>query len=394
MISNRNCGAAAFAALCLASAPAAGQQSTGAPPVADRSTDAVAKLPSAVATAGDAIGRQIASPDQDLRTGFAASGIVLTSDLGKTDASIAISRSTSRLDAAGRHLVFNAFTGKVSAPVNKDTGEASFLTDAGLPGAISLELGFASTRASYFSYSARGVTADQIADALDAAAARCESAKKTSGSSYDCTPNDVAMRKWLTPEERQLIAAPIADQVITTWALSGGIGSASYDWRDALTLKPASAHRTVYHITAELGGTLVSRNSLAGGWHLGIGGEYRHDYSEAKKQILCSPPPATGPQECFQSPFAAPGHDNKAMAFVIARRRFYIADLDLPLGVQIKGTRDFLHHQWGGEVALYGFADAKGKLQGGIKAKFQSHDDDPSTKEKTAAVAIFVGTAY
>jgi hypothetical protein len=385
----------ALAALCLIAVPAAAQQGAdAAPPAHPQMRDAKqekADHDAQVANAGNVIGRELASPDQDLRTGYALTGIVVTSDLGKTDASLALSGGTSRLDAAGRHLFFTTFTAKATAPIDKDSGEANFLTDAGLPGAASLELGFSLTRTPYVTLA---VTPDDVINVLDGAVARCKAVNKAVGSDEDCTANSHTLEKWLSPDERSRLAAPIADHWTTSLALAGGIGRASYDWRDALTLTPTSGHHIVYHVTAELGGTRVSKRRFAGGWHLGIGGEYRHDYSEAKKRILCSPPPATGPQECFQSPFAAPGHDDKAMAFGIARRRFYVARLDLPLGLQVKGVHDFLHDQWAAEIALFGFADKDGKLQGGIKAKFQTHDNDPATKEKRAAVAIFVGSTF
>ena len=395
MVGPRTRNGGAFAALCLIAAPAAAQQDGGGAPTSPPQMRGAAQEPvghdAQVANAGKVIGRELASPDQDLRTGYALTGIVLTSDLGKTDASLALSRGTSRLDAAGRHLIFTTLTAKATAPIDKDSGEASFLTDAGLPGAASLELGFSLTRTPYVTLA---VTPDDVIEVLDRAVARCKAVNKAAGSNEDCTENSHALEKWLSPDERSRLAAPIADHWTTTLALAGGIGRASYDWRDALTLTPTSGRHIVYHVTGELGGTWVSKNRFAGGWHLGIGGEYRHDYSEAKKRILCSPPPAAGPQECFQSPFAAPGHDDKAMAFGIARRRFYVANLDLPFGLQVKGMHDFRHDQWGAEIALFGFADKDGKLQGGIKAKFQTHDNDPATKEKRAAVAIFVGTSF
>src|SRR4051812_35700863 len=224
----RSCNAGAVAALWLIAAPAAAQQSAGAAPSAPRERRDVdqatlARDPRVVTIAGNQIGQHLATPDLDLRTGFASQGFVLTSDLGKTDASLVLSRGTSRLDAAGKNLIFTALSAKATAPIDKNTGEANFLTDAGLPGAASLELAFSLTRTPYVTLA---LTPDEVIDVLDAAAARCDAVNKAMGSHADCTENSHTLDKWLTADERSRLAAPIADHWTTTLALAGGVGRA------------------------------------------------------------------------------------------------------------------------------------------------------------------------
>lgn len=86
------------------------------------------------------------SPTLDAQAGFAGTGYALTADSDASTASIAFAR---QWDTPGG-IDFSTTSIRLSAPLNKDTKVASFITDEGFVGATAIQVSFSTVRREEF----------------------------------------------------------------------------------------------------------------------------------------------------------------------------------------------------------------------------------------------------
>jgi hypothetical protein len=319
---------------------------------------ATASMPAAKSMAGTAQGETQALSG-DIGTGFAGTGVVVSADTDKSDASITLSRSKDFQSSDGNRAGFNSWTIKGSTPLTgKDKTTANFITDEGLPGSYSVELAFTRVTVPYI----QGPDPDSL-----------------NGKGKIPLPPSTGEAHWLT-----------------ALTLSGGIGRKGHDFRDPAspTLAKQSVDKTAYHFGGQFGGLYGHAGSPFDGWFIGAGGEYKVDYTDPDSQTLCTPPPATGAQECFTGPFGAPVRKPEATGYLLLRKSTFLSAFDVPVGVQLKPAYDFENKVGGLEATLFFLPSGDAGLQGGVRVKLQTKDNDPKTKDKTATVGLFVGAAF
>jgi hypothetical protein len=343
-----------------------------------------------VTGATGAFGGSAVAPDNDLRTGFGGSGILIETASDKTDVSLSLARRTARLEKSGDRVNLKAFTLKFTTPVDKGGGDASFVTDAGLASAFSAELGFSLIQSAYEPLP--DVTL--VMDALERSGQRCDAAAKADGVKYDCTRASDTLQRWMNSDELKLFI-PSRGHWTTNLNVTTSIGRKEFRWRDDATLEEGpSAKHTPFSFSFAFGVRRVAPGEALNGWYLGLGAEYKREYKEADKRILCLPAQAGKPQECKQDPFSAPKRNIDTKILSVFRKSFYIEPLKLPFGVQVKLAHDFEDEISGLESSIYGFADKDSKLTGGVRVKLQTADNDPDTKDDKATVSLFIGKAF
>ena len=317
------------------------------------------------------------SPDADVHTGFAGSGLLIAAGGDETDVSLTFSRSWD--GSSQRSLSFNTASLKLTAPITeKDRQEGAFLTESGLPNAIAAEgtLTVALSR----NLPSPG-TADARFQAYKAEVAKClatargEAARKACKRSAVSTgPGEPLLDAWnMTP----------------VWfiGLSGSVGRKEIDYRNLADFAKMKARRTEYAFSGFVG---VNPDYRA--YYFGAGYEYRRTYDAPKSRTLCQPAAAGTPGECFTAAFAEPEREIDSSLFAVARWQGKLPlgeDFELPIGVAIKAAYDTKDKVFGIGLPVYLFSDGKG-LRGGVRLDWQDVDD----KDERLRFGLFVGTAF
>lgn len=327
-----------------------------------------------------------ASSDTDFRTGFAGSGLLVEASTDKTDASISFTRSEERPTADA----FRTFRWglKATTPLGDDDESADFITDRGLAGVGSLEFNFSALTTDRVR---NGPTAFTVMEIVASAAAACIS---QGGPKDVCESGDPdALAAYISDEQRQALAVETAHIWTTVLSFTGGVGSKTYAFRDPLSLTKDSVDETPFSLSIQYGGAPQVGSSWTSGWYRGAGFEYSETYEAATAQTLCSPPPPTGPIECFTSPYSAPELERRAVVYGLLRREGLADRWGLSWGAQLKAAHDFESDVTGLEGTLY-MIPGGGALRGGIRFKIQTEDDDPLTEDDTSSIGLFVGKPF
>jgi len=324
-----------------------------------------------------------ATSDTDFRTGLAGSGLIVEAGTDKTDASVALSWSREEPTAEAFRTYYWGL--KASTPLGDDDESADFITDRGLAGVGSLEFNFSVLTTD------RAPDPTRVVRALESALAACLSQR---GPREVCeSGNADRLRAYMTDEQKQAFEVDTTGIWTTVLSITGGLGSKTYEFRDPLSLAKASVDKTPFTVSIQYGGAPQVRSSWTSGWYRGAGFEYSESYEAATAQTLCSPPPPTGPIECFTSPYSAPALERRAVLFGLLRREAFSRRLGLSWGAQLKAGYDFESDVTGLEGTLY-MIPGGGDLRGGIRFKIQTEDDDPLTDDETSSIGIFVGKPF
>lgn len=326
------------------------------------------------------------SSDTDFRTGFAGSGLIVEAGTDKTDASIAL--SWSREDPTEEAFRTYRWGLKATTPLGDDDESADFITDGGLAGVGSLEFNFSVLTTDRVRHAP---TATRIAEIVASAAAECVERR---GPAHVCESADSdALQAFMTDEEKRALEADTAGIWTTVLSITGGVGSKTYAFRDPLSLAKDSVDKSPFSFSIQYGGAPQVRSSWTSGWYRGAGFEYSETYEAATAQTLCSPPPPTGPIECFTSPYSAPELERRAVVYGLVRREGLSNLYGLSWGAQLKAAYDFESDVAGLEGTLY-MIPGGGDLRGGIRFKIQTEDDDPLTDDETSSIGLFVGKPF
>ncbi len=327
---------------------------------------------------------QATSPSADLRTGTAGSGFVISADNGSSEASVSITRSWNS-GAPQNNLSI-----KVSTPLNKDTGEGSFLTTGGLGNGTSVQIGFTRIMPWRDDPVKKASAVRAYGIAACAGQAPTDDDKKACAAKSD---SDLQTASFFSAKDARLAATDAAflNGPVWSWGVSAGVGYSHFDYKDPTDFSDQSQTRTPYNLSLTFG--VLPKQALT---YAGAGYEFKQEYDDARSRTLCKAPPATGAQECFTSPFARPDGQRTSDLFAVMRTQTQLGsgDWSVPLGIEVKGAYDFEQKIYGVTSSIYFVADAKNNLIGGLRLRWQSDDKDPTTKDQNFFAGAFVGAAF
>ncbi|MBG7616631.1 hypothetical protein IWC96_15250 [Brevundimonas sp. BAL450] len=183
--------------------------------------------------------------------------------------------------------------------------------------------------------------------------------------------------------------APVRQLIV-----SGGIGHQSLEFRDFGTLDKQEVSRTPYALSLSVGGEWPSR-SFRFPYYLGFGVEHTREYRGSDERTLCGPMPTSGPQECFTASFGEPRAQDTTAAYFIGRvQGENLLGLGLPFAVEVQPAYDFESEVSEVATTLFLLPDGDGRLRGGLRFRWRSADDDPTTDDDHFAVGAFVGVPF
>ena len=331
--------------------------------------------------------RQAETSDGDVRIGPVTPGFQLTADGDATSASFTVARDWQGRDTATTPGAVNALSFKVSTPLDKDTEEGNFLT-AGGRFSNGTSIGFSYTRMVLPNPPLPGTAEErkQIAGLTIAALHRLglQGCLKA-GSQKPCPSYDELVDMGAVPE--RLVDHAFLDGRIWQWGASAEVGRQAFDYRDPTTLAELSEHHTVF--SAALNGGVRLRGDRA---YVGAAVEYNNAREEGSKRILCRATTTVGVTECFNSPYAAPTHDESTNLIGVARWRS--PGGHTPYAVEIKAGYDTQAKVGGVVTSLYLVPDGDGALRGGLRLGWQSSDDDPTTDDDNVTIGVFLGLPF
>lgn len=350
---------------CLVAAPAAAQELT---PAQSR------------------LGSDRQSPTLDAQAGFAGSGYALTADSDASTASIAFARHWDGADG----IDYSTTSIRLSAPLNKDTRTASFVTDDGFIGATSIQVSVSTVWGDAFAlpatWSERQAAIHRVRGACLARALTDDETKKCREASWETLPSllSAADRTAFRDDFARLQDAGFATSPIWTSGFTASVGHNEFKFRDPLSFVESGTNRTPYAVSAYVGFSPDSRPLYVAG-----GLEYKVDYKAATSRTLCPPVPIGSVAECFTGAFAAPVEDVNATVFVVSRSQFSIGGgrFSVPGGLEVKAAYDFEDEVAGLSSALYVVPDAAGALRGGVKLSWSDEDDE-------VRIGVFVASAF
>jgi hypothetical protein len=331
--------------------------------------------------------RQAETSDGDLRIGPATPGFQLTAEGDATSASFTVGRNWQGLGSTTTPGAANALSFKVSTPLNKNTQEGNFLTAAGRF-SNGTSLGFSYTRMILPHPPLPGTAEEQeeAAGLMIAALHRLglQDCLKP-GSPKPCPSHDELVARGAVP--KALVDQAFLDGAIWQWGVSAEVGRQTFGYRDPTTLADLSEHHTVFSAALNAGLRLRGDRAYVGG-----AVEYNNAREEGSKRILCRPTTTAGVTECFNSPYAAPTHDESTNLIGVARWRS--SGDGAPYAVEIKAGYDAQAKVGGVVTSLYLVPDGDGALRGGLRLGWQSSDDDPATDDDNLTLGIFLGVPF
>lgn len=341
----------------------------------------------------------VRSPGPELDTGLGGHGVAFTADGDNKVVSLQATKtwqdSGDLSDPNPRRLATNNLSGKLFTDVtDKDDMSGYFATDVGRVRGTGFEVGF--TR-SWSPNLPLPSTADERDEAVRVARQKC---RERVGTRPELTPafcdadlTSLGQIMALLPDEDQVdvLDDPWLRSTVSSIGMTLGAASKGFKYRDPTTL--ASGETEEINWTAGIHGGQSRILSGIGRVYYGGGVSYRSEYSDADTRTLCAPPPPSGPQECFTSPYGTPEEDKGTTLFLVARNQNSWKVLDIPVVLQIKPAYVVETETLGVEASLYVFA-GKGGLRGGLRLALQTDDNDAATDDENARFGIFVGAAF
>ncbi|WP_322538404.1 hypothetical protein [Sphingomonas sanguinis] len=316
------------------------------------------------------------APDLDIRTGFAGSGVQLSTGNDNTSVTLVGARSWSRSN--DRRLSFSTASAMLTAPVSdKDKKEGAFLTEGGLPKSLSLQ---GALTIAFSRNPPLPGTREERFRAYQKQQEQCRSLAETAEAREQC--------------ERLAYSASGGSTLYDTWndtpvwylGASSAIGKRNFSYLATDDFQSRDANRTEYSLSA-FGGVNPGNRPL----YLGLGYEYRSQYQAVSSRTRCKAA-STGTQECFTGAFAQPERNIDSSVFAVTRWQWEF-DLGrsgkLPVGVAVNAAYDTRDKVFGIGVPIYFISGASG-LNGGVRVDWQDVED----KDERFGVRIFVGTSF
>lgn len=319
----------------------------------------------------------------DLTAGAAGSGFVVSAGDAGGAVAVTLARTWDDDDATA---AFNNLAIKFSAPLDKDTGEGNFFLRDGLSGSTAVELSFKRI----VPPGAPALDHRRIEDAITRGRERCAAAMVRDDDKKACAAKTLrqleADRFVLAEESQGLEDTAFLSGPIWLWGLNASVGHDRFNHRNPADFSEQKGERTPWGVSVN-GGIMPFRELL----YLGGGYEYKRQWVDAKARTLCQPA-ASGPQECFTGPFGRPVRQDTSDLFGVVR--YMNETARLPFGLEVKAAYDFESEVYGAVTSLYFVADEKKALRGGLRAGWQSDDDDPATDDDNFTIGVFVGAAF
>ncbi|HEX8527046.1 hypothetical protein [Allosphingosinicella sp.] len=325
------------------------------------------------------------SPDLDVRTGFAGSGVQIVTGSDASNVMVTLSRNWD--SSSGGNANFNSGSLVLTAPIdNKDRKEGAFLTEGGLPNSYSVQLSLARTWVP--AETPLPASLEVRRSIFHAARERCVSAALTANARTACATADADdLMGHISQSERKQLRDSFLDQPLYRVGISGTVGQREFQFRQLADFSKASTRRTEFSVSAFAG---LSPGSVAA--YLGIGYEYRRQYKDVAAQTLC-PTPATGAvQECFTAPFGEPTRQVDSTIFGVVRWQGQFSlggGTAVPLGLEIRAGYDTRDDIFGVSIPVYFLSDGNG-LRGGVRLDWQDVED----KDERFGLRVFVGTSF
>lgn len=183
--------------------------------------------------------------------------------------------------------------------------------------------------------------------------------------------------------------APVRQIVV-----SGGIGYESLEFREPGSLDKHAVSRVPYALSVSVGGEWPSR-SFRFPYYVGFGVEHTREFRGPDERTLCAPVPVSGPQECFTASFGEPRAYDTTAAFLVARIQGEDGfGLGIPFAVEVQPAYDFESGVSELAATVFLLPDGDGRLRGGLRFRWRSADDDPTTDDDNFTVGAFVGVPF
>lgn len=280
-----------------------------------------------------------------------------------------------------------------SAPYNKDDGRGSFITEAGLPNAYSVEIaGSISLVSTSFSETKKAYT-----DAKQSYLATKDAILQNCRAKFPDTPikscidisDDELLKNHASKEQHRQIklakdGAEAALLKQSYLALQGSVnyGLEELKYRDPADFAKQDSTKDVFSLSASMLYIPKLSNHLA----FVAGGEYEREYKLPDSETRCQPQ-QTGDNflSCFNSAYGPPEKDDSATIF--GAFRFSHGKGDRPITGEVKFAVDPDSGDWGVEAPLYLIKDKDQKYVGGIRVGYESEDKD-------AFFGVFVGSTF
>lgn len=297
----------------------------------------------------------------------------------------------------GKSMSNQSFAVTVTAPISKETKRADFITDAGLPGKLSLSgsisislvdlddvkwhrgniaaLVMKSDQQCRLGLQGQDLTDEKIAE-------KCEEAVPFNNRKkfYLDSADQALLDKYRAGNLDILVSRPF-------WAfnLQGTVGTEKFEFFDSGTLASSSERRTSYSVGASIG-FLPRLNSH---WFGAVGFETKKSHKAAKAATYC-PVGGPAPVKCTTGPFGPPQTETDHKLRGTVR---YAGSLKTspngasPIGAELVAAYDFHDKTWGVELPVYLFVDKDSTLTGGIRGAYDSKQDD-------FQFGIFIGKSF
>lgn len=285
-----------------------------------------------------------------------------------------------------------SFSASLTAPFNKKAGVGDFLTQAGLPGTLSLELAFSTSIIGIDKLSIQDEEMKLTGRLLrECQRQNTEPSENQSGRLPAICLGDI--RVWASsnaPAELSKILEDMSrereDAIDNSSYLglqiNGSVGRDTFKYREDVTFTELKPNRTLYSFGTSMA-YLPTIDSPIGFF---VGGEYKRRFKLPDAEIRCPLPSASSVSTtCFESAFGPPKKEIDAAVFGALRLNGNLAKL--PLSAELKVAYDAKDGEWGATMPVYFLRDKDGKLNGGIRLGYDGEKDKFS-------FGFFVGTTF
>ena len=306
----------------------------------------------------------------------------------------------------------------LKAPLDKDSGSGTFVTETGLSNQFAAEFSYSRIFAKFAPISALSEAAklkfltrckaearEQPAYALLQAGPQgtpsLEVAQKNFERHYCEEGGDwpglpvATLRRFLSPAEVAAVKGEEfaqAGEPIKLLNLSGSVGYREFKFLSPTTFVENKKKEMTYAFSIS-GGYIAGRGQP----FFGGGYEYKRDFTEKPKRVVCPAATAGLPTSCPFKVFDAPERDISHNVFALVR----IADLfpreepnkfRLPIALEVRAGYDIHDKILGVSVPVYFLFDDKGGFRGG--AKFDWANRSADSKKDEFKFGIFVVKSF
>lgn len=349
------------------------------------------------------------APENDTQSGI-PSGSALGLSASNSDSEVSLTLAPKN-DGVLTRTGSTSWAITLKAPLDKDTGSGSFVTEQGLSNKFSA--GFGLTRifgtlgnfdthrdAAVGRYAQKcertiGATPEALAKPAEERSAFVREKCGTDGDVAGLDPEKLAL--YASPTDVRLIKrdeTAHAETSVSILNVSASIGYNEYSFFSPLTFAESKDEKLSYAFSASFG-----INPSRGAPFFGAGYEYKREYEAPDKKIVCpvNANPAV-PLECKSAVFGAPERNISHNVFALVR----VADMfpstrtdsrfRLPIAFEVRGAYDFHDKIFGLSVPIYFLFDDKGGFRGGAKFDWANRTEDSSEDE--FKLGIFVVKSF